>query len=438
MPYEEHHFAEHRENPSAQSLWDTDVHPSLWKLEPLVSLDSTKSMSELFVEGFDLRPARRQSMRRWCEVETDRCLERHGLRVDDGGRTNLMRAIAGAMQRASLRLRRLADGEEDPSASRISPTPDLPAPSLLVPTQPAARALPFAALVEEWAAERRPKEKTRYTFTASLRQFERFVGHDDASRVTAGDLVRWKLALIEAGLNTKTIRDSKLAPVKAIFETAVRNLRLPTNPVRGILVSHKDEGDAGDPDYTDDEARVILRAANAQRDPLLRWAPWICAYTGARISEVCQLRVEDIGVEDGIPFIRFTKAAGSLKNRSSERIIPLHPALVKAGLPDFVSRVVSGPIFAGVKPDRFGSRGGNAQKLIGRWIHSLFTGGIAKQPNHAWRHRMVTLTREYDLRTDISHALTGHSQETTQGDYGRLKLLKAMHNQILKIPELDL
>ncbi|CAO4153367.1 DUF6538 domain-containing protein [Methylorubrum extorquens] len=83
LPYEERHLAEHYENPSAQCLWNSDLYPSLWKLEPLVPLDPTKSMSELFVEGFDVGPARRQAMRRWCESETDQCLERHGLRVDE-------------------------------------------------------------------------------------------------------------------------------------------------------------------------------------------------------------------------------------------------------------------------------------------------------------------------------------------------------------------
>ncbi len=44
-----------------------------------------------------------------------------------------------------------------------------------------------------------------------------------------------------------------------------------------------------------------------------RWAPWLAAYTGARISELTQLRKEDVLVEGDIHFLRITPAAGLVK-----------------------------------------------------------------------------------------------------------------------------
>ncbi len=54
--------------------------------------------------------------------------------------------------------------------------------------------------------------------------------------------------------------------------------------------------------------------------------------------------------------------AGSVKTASSERIVPLHPAIVDAGFLAFVRKVGRGPIFANLSPDRFGKRGGNARR----------------------------------------------------------------------------
>jgi integrase len=41
--------------------------------------------------------------------------------------------------------------------------------------------------------------------------------------------------------------------------------------------------------------------------------PWICAYTGARVNEITQLRANDVVNVDGIDCIRITSEAGTVK-----------------------------------------------------------------------------------------------------------------------------
>lgn len=64
-------------------------------------------------------------------------------------------------------------------------------------------------------------------------------------------------------------------------------------------------------------------------------AYWVCAlalWTGARLNEVCQLRVEDVQEYEGIPFLFFTPFSRSgervpgqrFKTKSSPRPHPLH------------------------------------------------------------------------------------------------------------------
>jgi integrase len=57
--------------------------------------------------------------------------------------------------------------------------------------------------------------------------------------------------------------------------------------------------------FTEGEAITILKAAKAEKDPVHHWIPLIAAYTGARLSEICQLRTKDIVELEGIPCFKF-------------------------------------------------------------------------------------------------------------------------------------
>ena len=140
--------------------------------------------------------------------------------------------------------------------------------------------------------------------------------------------------------------------------------------------------------------------------------PWVCAYTGARIAEICQLRSEDIKQIDGIWCIAFAAEAGSLKNVNSERVVPVHSALNDEGFLKFAVSKRNGPLFDDLAPDRFGSRGGTGTKILSRWIRSLGVTDKRISPNHSWRHRLKTLGRRNGLAVDILDAMTGHGRKT--------------------------
>jgi integrase len=158
----------------------------------------------------------------------------------------------------------------------------------------------FDNLVNGWASERRPTEKTLYSWRRVLGQLAAHLGHDDASRVRAEDLISWKAALVEAGLRAKTIRETKLAPVRAILQWGVNNGRLGANPAQPVTIDVKVKPGEAKRGFTDEEARIVLRAALKESDAVRRWVPWLCAYSGARLSEVCQLRAEDVVQVDGV------------------------------------------------------------------------------------------------------------------------------------------
>ncbi len=65
-------------------------------------------------------------------------------------------------------------------------------------------------------------------------------------------------------------------------------------------------------------------------------------------------------------------AGRTLKTAQSERMIPLHPALIAEGFVDYVRSLPSGSaFFPEVESDRFESRGGTATKVHSRWVRRI-------------------------------------------------------------------
>ncbi len=349
----------YRDNPSQQVFWPIEVGESVFAPPP--PFDPRNPRAGLWEE---ITPAllKRWELEKWCSDNATKLLASKGLVVDEASCLKLAKAIAAAVHRASETLVRFARGETARAARS-----DLGEAEHKAQEQPAARKpIRFGQLLDGWAAEKRPVAKTVYEWRRVIGQLAAYVGHDDALRLTSDNLLAWKSSMIEAGLASKTIRDAKLAPVRTILRWAVENRRLPANPAERIGMGVKVRAGEGKRSFTDEEARVILRAALKQEDPVLRWVPWVCAYSGARLSEVCQLRAEDVQEIEGVWSIRFDPEAGPLKTLSSERAVPIHPALIDVGFVAFARGVGSGPLFADLPPDKFGRRGGNGTKVLGR------------------------------------------------------------------------
>ena len=301
------------------------------------------------------------------------------------------------------------------------------------PLQPVA----FKQLVDGWAAERRPVAKTQYEWSRVVRQLEAYLGHSDAQQLTGENLIDWKRSMIEAGLRPKTIQDAKLAPLRAILQWGVQNKLIPSNPADGISLDVRTKQGEKKRSFTDAEAKLILRAALAEKDPVRRWVPWIGAYSGARISEICQLRSEDVTQIENIWCMKLDPEAGSLKTSGSERIIPLHRALIETGFLKFVATIKSEPLFSSLSPDKFGKRGGNGTKVVGRFVRQLGLTDTRLSPSHSWRHRIKTSGRKYGLAEDILDAITGHGARSVADSYGEFPV-EALFREISKIPKLEL
>jgi hypothetical protein len=61
------------------------------------------------------------------------------------------------------------------------------------------------------------------------------------------------------------------------------NRRLPANPAQRIVIDLRHKASETKRSFSDVEAAIVLRAASREQDPVRRWVPWLCAYSGARL-----------------------------------------------------------------------------------------------------------------------------------------------------------
>ena len=379
----------------------------------------------------------------------DRFSERGNLKLERGAAEwrNLARTLAMVQLEA---IERAAERDRGDFAGR----PKLPV--LVEPAEaPAGAPTTITGLLEGYLKGLRAAGKgaeAERRWTPCFRAFVSFLKHDDARRVTKADVVRWRDALLETKA-AKTVRDSDLGSLRAVFQWAVESGHVRINPAQGVKVKVARPIRGREKGFTLDEAKAVLKAArdyqpapsdnprtreSAHTTAAKRWVPGLCAFTGARVAEMTQLRREDVRQEDGRHVLRITPDAGSVKT-GEFRDVPLHPQLVELGFLAFVEAAEDGPLFFNGKSARDGKQHASKQVAgrLSKWVRDLDVVSLDVDPNHGWRHRFKTLAREEGIDPRVADCLQGHAPRTAGDDYGDITL-KAKAAAIGKLPRYEL
>lgn len=187
---------------------------------------------------------------------------------------------------------------------------------------------------------------------------------DDARRLTAEEVIAWRDAKL-ATLSPKTVKDVWLASLKSVLSDAVADRLLPTNVAKGVKVRMYTAPVLREKGFTDADAVAILKRCReykpahrdnpANRESELvtaakRWGPWLCAFTGAPVTEILQLRKSDVRTLDDVRYLHITPEAGSVKSKKY-RDVPLHQQLIDIGFLNFVEQSPDGPLFHSADAD---------------------------------------------------------------------------------------
>lgn len=279
----------------------------------------------------------------------------------------------------------------------------------------------------------------------------KFLKHDDAAKITKKDLLAWREYLMES-LSAKTVNDIYLSGVRSLFTWAVENDRLPENVATSVKQPKPRKVYGRERGYTDSEAVDVLKASRSyqsnadehgnvregdQTANMKRWVPIICAFSGARVSEVTQLRKEDIRQEGDVWVMRITPDAGTVK-AGGYRDVPLHSQIVEEGFLKFVAAAKAGPMFhKATDPAKFKRAAEIVSNKLSEWLRVSGLTPKGLQPNHAWRHRLKTQCRELGISDRVADAIQGHAGRTAGDNYGDVTLATKVR-AINQLPKYDL
>ncbi len=151
------------------------------------------------------------------------------------------------------------------------------------------------------------------------------------------------------------------------------------------------------------------------------WLPLLGLWTGARLNELCQLRVNDIDQEDGIPFVRVHEGDEDQRVKfGKNRLVPIHPELVRLGFLRFTQaqrQAGHERVFPELKLGATGYYSDQASKDFSRYIDAIGA-KTGKTSFHSFRHNFKDACRHVGVQPDINDILLGHALPGMAGRYG--------------------
>lgn len=391
-------------------------------------------------------------------IVADAILRRHQLNVDRDSRWRLILQLVASLDKATEvnLFKAMGDYNESGETTRY---PEFVPPAAIKDgcadssnSEPTNGGLTISQLFKLWELDHLASGKSPRTvkdFWQKTSSLIEYLGHDEAERVSPENISDWCDDLkLTKGINPRTVSQKYLAVAKLIFALGVEKRKLTENPAKDSKVRFSKPRKTRSSGFTDDEALIVLKATMAdsvgsgrstvENQRAIRWLPWICAFTGARVTEIAQIRKVDLFEEGGVVCLRITPDAGSVKT-GSYRVVPVHPQLLDMGLPAMIRSLPTGPVFYHLRPHRGVAadpieRAQNAGAKVGAWVKEVLkleSGTL--QPNHAWRHRFKTVVREVGMDREIRDAIQGHEDGRAASDYGEVTI-KAMSRAIAAMP----
>lgn len=426
-------FDEDPGSPQAWEAWKGLVRaarqgriPTAPTIDPREQADEREKAARLFgpdlTAGIDALPPSgdRAALEERCGRLTWFVLSRHGLVVDRETRLRLLEHVADACLDAGWALKRAAQGDytPDPKAARFPPFQATPA---------APGGITLTDLFDRWARETGPAPSTRSTWRGIIDSLTKHVGYGDASRITPEQVIAWKDARLATGRAVKTINDSDLACIRALYRWGITNRLVKENPALGVQVAAKRKAGTAMLPYQESDVARLLAAAERESLPYRRWLPMLAALTGARIGELAALWGSSVIEREGVLGINIAPSpdGATLKNAGSERFVPLHPAIIRAGFVEFSEVKGHAPLFYG-KPARRGSEAKHPSKgtanHLATWIREQGFDNERIAPAHGLRHFWKSAASRAGIPDSIADAIQGHSDDRAAARYRHISI----------------
>ncbi len=186
-----------------------------------------------------------------------------------------------------------------------------------------------------------------------------------------------------------------------------------------------------------DELTLLIQSSEFKaQDKFFKWITLVLIFQGLRPGETCQLYTDDIIEQDGFVCIHVNdrKPKQRLKNVSSNRIMPIHPTLLKLGFVDFVNEVKSKrpkPLFnckPGGQDDDWSK---NYCQQLGRLSTTINLLPNNRPSAYSFRHTFIDELKQQEVGEALVAQLVGHTHKNlTYGKYGKKFPVKKLLQKI--------
>jgi hypothetical protein len=244
------------------------------------------------------------------EASADEVLQESGIKLDKGSESyrrlcfRILKAGIGLV--SSLQARNRGDVVDTPKA-----------PNVKLPLAPkAVNGAMLSDLLVRWEKERQPSTKARQEWGVVVRRFAEQHGDLAVDMIQRQHVVAFEDKMVDNGASPATIR-KHLGALGSLLQLAVDNGLCSANVGRGVRVrGSKVAAEARLPYETEDLKRIF--ASPIYTDSSYRptacagetayWLPLLGLFTGARLEELGQARVDDVREADGIRFLDISDA----------------------------------------------------------------------------------------------------------------------------------
>jgi integrase len=249
------------------------------------------------------------------------------------------------------------------------------------------------------------------------RKIDAFEHKDKPLRtITRGMAADFLDGLLSRGRSKRT-RNQYAALFSAIYKSAIRRDKASANPfdgqrLKGVAQVHYEP-------FTDDELATLFADAKLEIAPethttatALPWCALISAFTGCRRDEIAGLMASDIKQTGGVWFFDIRDG----KTDSAERVIPLHHALIDAGLLRYRDALPrDSRLFPSLKappsaPDKVGKPLSYAFEAWRKRLGIVRKGVVF----HSFRHTVGDRLRKAGVAKDDRGFLLGHADVEMQ------------------------